>query len=136
MCAELHRSLDALGRKIDRHYAASGGASDLDRQHSYEPGTDHCDSFANPDVGLPKALQRDGTDRSQRRRSRGHLRGDVYREIARNKVDLGMVGVAATAASDAITRAELVHAVPHRNYFACAAISESRQCIQLCVHLL
>ena len=47
----------------------------------------------------------------------------TYREIARNKVDLSMVGVGATAASDAITGTEFVHAIRHRNYFACATIS-------------
>jgi hypothetical protein len=62
MCTKIRCSLDTLGRKIDRHNAASGGAEDLDRQHPYEPGTDHRNRFPNTDLGLPNALHRDGAN--------------------------------------------------------------------------
>ncbi len=133
MCAELRRSLDPLGREINRHNAAPGGADDLDRQHPHKPRTNHRDRFADTHIRLPTALQRDRTNGSQTGRNRRHLRRNAYREISRNKVDLSMIGVPAAGASDAITHSELVHAVPHRNYFACAAISECHECIQICV---
>ncbi len=47
-----------------------------------------------------------------------------------------MVGVGATAAGDAVTHAEFMYAISNGNYFASAAVSQSRQGIQLCVHLL
>jgi hypothetical protein len=64
------------------------------------------------------------------------MRRDVYSEIAWNKVDLGVVRVSAASASDAITHAKFVDSFRDRNYFACAAVSESRECIQLCVDFL
>src|SRR5437016_5912658 len=136
MCSELCSALDAPRRKIDRHNATSGGASDLDRQHPYKPGTDHRDSFAYMEVGLSKALQCNSANSCYGCCKCGDLQGDVYREIPWNKVDLGMVGIASTATSDTITGTELLHSIPNRNHFACAAISKSRQCIQLCMHLV
>ena len=62
MCSELCSALDAPRRKIDRHNATSGRASDLDRQHPYKPGTDHRDRFAYMEVGLSKALQCDSAN--------------------------------------------------------------------------
>ena len=56
------------------------------------------------------------------------------REIARDKVDLGVVGVGAATASDAIARTELGGIVADRHDFAGATVSEGRQRIELAVH--
>ncbi len=60
----------------------------------------------------------------------------MCREIAGNKVDLRMVGVAAAGARDAISRMELLGSFPHGNDLAGAAVSKIGQRIELGADLL
>src|SRR5690242_16755015 len=123
MRAKGFRAGDSLRRKVDGDNTTTGGAGDLDGQHTNEARADYRDGLADADLGLSQALERDGANGRQRGGFGGNLRGDMNREIARHKVDFSMVGVRAAGTSYAVSRAKLFSTFADGNNFAGTAIA-------------
>ena len=94
--------LDELRREVDPDDAAAGGAQDLGGELADQPQPDHRDALAEADVGLTHAVQRDAADRGEGRLREVDPLGNRHAEVRRDVVDLGVDGVVAAAARNAI----------------------------------
>ncbi len=122
--------------KIDGDHATARRLGQLNRQHSNQPGADHCHDFAQHRLALTESLERDGANRGQRRGLQRHRIRNSGGKIFGDEIDFAMAGVSGAGTCHPIAGLKLLHSLARSQHNSGAAVAQRTKRIQSRLHSL
>src|SRR4029077_13501043 len=101
--------IKVLGSDIHPNYTTTARLKKLDGYQADQPQADDGNLLAHADIGLTHALHSDGGDRGEGSFVETDFIRHLDHQMARNRNDLSMGGVADSTAGDAIADSNVLH---------------------------